>query len=127
MRDEDKLVRIASTGTDIEARIEFHAAEVHEAPRLHADIGKPNGLPEAHRNSGPQTAQAHRQVGVIGIGPARGPDVQPADRDREQARPADVGDRVDKASGAASRTGIGHRGRCSGETKNGGQHERQLS
>src|SRR3546814_7826073 len=75
---------------DIEARIEFHAAEVHEAPRLHADIGKPHGFPEAHGDPGPQTAQAHRQVGVVGIGPARRPDVQPADGDRSEEHTSEL-------------------------------------
>src|SRR3546814_20358726 len=67
---------------DIEARIEFHAAEVHEAPWLHADVGKPHGRPEAPRDPGPPTAQAHRQIGVAGFGPARRPDVQTPDRAR---------------------------------------------
>ncbi len=102
---------------DVEARIELHAAEVDEAPRLHRDIGKPHRLPEPHGDPGAQTAQAHRQVGIVGIGAVRRPDLEPADRDREQARPADVGDRVDEFAGAAARPGIGRGGRRGGDAR----------
>src|SRR3546814_5078194 len=50
---------------DIEARIEFHAAEVHEAPRLHAVIGKPHGFPEAHGDPGPQTARSEEHTSEL--------------------------------------------------------------
>ena len=88
---------------NVEAGVELHPAEVDEAPRLHADVGKPHRLPEPHGNAGAQPAQAHRQRRIVGVGPARWPDLQAADRDREQARPADVGDRVDELAGAAAR------------------------
>src|SRR3546814_1354249 len=52
-------------------------------------------------------AEAERQIRVVRIGPVRGPDLQPADRNRKQARPADIGDRVDEAAGAATGPGIG--------------------
>src|SRR3546814_9864496 len=40
---------------EIEARIEFHAAEVHEAPWLNAEVGTRPGHPKANRDTGPQT------------------------------------------------------------------------
>src|SRR3546814_8843913 len=82
------------TETEIEAGIELHSAQIDEAPGLHADIGKPDRLPEAHGDPGAQPAEAERQIRVVRIGPVRGPDLQPADRNRKQARPADIGDRV---------------------------------
>src|SRR3546814_1309692 len=63
--------------------------------------------PEAHGDPGAQPAEAERQIRVVRIGPVRGPDLQPADRNRKQARPADIGDRVDEAAGAATGPGIG--------------------
>lgn len=62
---------------------------------------------EAHGNPWPQPAEAERQIRVVRIGPVRGPDLQPADRNRKQARPADIRDRVDEAAGAATGPGIG--------------------
>src|SRR3546814_4739136 len=87
------------------AGIELHSAQIDEAPGLHADIGKPDRLPEAHGDPGAQPAEAERQIRVVRIGPVRGPDLQPADRNRKQARPADIGDRVDEAAGAATGPG----------------------
>ena len=92
---------------DVEPGIELHPAEVDEAPGLHRDVGEPHRLPEAQGNPRPQAAEAQRQVGVVGIGPVRRPDLEPADRDRKQAGPADIGDRVDEAAGAAARTRSG--------------------
>src|SRR3546814_5631120 len=67
------------------AGIELHSAQIDEAPGLHADIGKPDRLPEAHGDPGAQPAEAERQIRVVRIGPVRGPDLQPADRNRKRS------------------------------------------
>src|SRR3546814_14077688 len=47
-RPADRRRAFDRTETDIEAGIEIHSAKIDEAPGLHADIGKPDQVPEAH-------------------------------------------------------------------------------
>src|SRR3546814_396940 len=85
-RPADRRRAFDRTETDIEAGIELHSAQIDEAPGLHADIGKPDRLPEAHGDPGAQPAEAERQIRVVRIGPDREPDLELADRKTKKAR-----------------------------------------
>ena len=91
---------------DIEPGLDRDAAQVGEAPRLGCHIDEPHGLPKADRDTDPgngRAAQAHRKRGVVvGVGAARDtrPDMSSAHRQREQAAPAHIGDRIDELAGA---------------------------
>src|SRR3546814_17222747 len=96
--------------TDSEARRDLLAAEARETPRLHRNIGKPNRFPEPHCDDDPRQrrpAGANWKVRLFSVATIGRHDRQPADREREQARPADVGYRVDEL--ARTRT-VGPRG-----------------
>src|SRR3546814_6302358 len=85
--------------TDIEARRDLLAAEARETPRLHRNIGKPNRFPEPHCDADPRQrrpAGANWKVRIFSVGTIGRHDRQPADREREQARPEAVGYRVDE-------------------------------
>jgi hypothetical protein len=91
----------AAAVADVETRRDPHAAKAREAPGLHRDIGKPTGSQKPNakpmRGSGEQA-----QTGSEGCRcrDARREYLQRADREREQAGPAHVGDRVDEAARA---------------------------
>ena len=89
--------------TNVETRIELESTQIDEAPGLHADIGEPHRLPKAHGNAGAYSAQAYRQRWVVGVRAPRGPDLETADRNRKQAGPADIGDRVHEMASTATR------------------------
>ena len=94
-----------------QARIDGEAAEVREAPGRPRRVDQPGRLPDPEREADAgngRAAEADRRGRVGRIQHARdAADGDRPDRDREQALPADVRDRVDEPPGAGLRRGRG--------------------
>ena len=87
----------------IHAGVDGEPAKVGKTEGFGGHIDQPHWLPEAEGQAWPDAAKAHRQAGIGWIGLVARPKVEPADREREEAIPANVGDGIGEMAMAGGR------------------------